>query len=208
MCVPNLEGVCTTHTLQTIVHFPTWASECTRSMRRWNGPPKGSRRECTRYLRAHSRLDSQGSKQWHCKQPSTTDRLQTMALAWASMISHPLPSVPRLPRAVVDRGGNTTSTDCKVVDRRVLRLLVDGERPCTTLRAHCKSVLARTHALARAAARRHRIGDRVRRANRSRNEFRSERATTTGEAMVMAACSKLREHGTRNSPGNLVGRAL
>lgn len=65
--------------------------------------------------------------------------------AWASMISHPLPSLPRLPRAVVDRGGNTTSTDCKVVDRRVLRLLVDGERPCTTLRAHCRSV-SRAHA--------------------------------------------------------------
>ena len=63
-------------------------------------------------------------------------RQATMAPGLACMISHPLPSLPRLPRAVVDRGDDTTSRWCKVVDRRVLRLLVDGERHCTILRAH------------------------------------------------------------------------
>ena len=177
MCVPNLESVCTTHTLQTTVHLPTYsASECTCSMSWWNRPPKGSRRECTRCLRAHSRLDSNGSTHWHCKQPSPTDRLykQSMAPGLACMHdpSHPLPSLPRLPRAVVYRGDDATSRGCKVVDYRVLRQLVDGERPCTILRAHTAGQFlsrAHEHGFARA---RHRISARLRAGDRSRNAFR------------------------------------
>ena len=92
--------------------------------------------------------------------------------AWASMISHPLPSLPRLPRAVVYRGDDATSRGCKVVDHRVLRQLVDGERPCTILRAHTAGPFlsrAHEHGFARA---RHRISARVRAGDLSRNAFR------------------------------------
>ena len=47
-------------------------------------------------------------------------RQATMALGLACMVSDPLPSLPRLTRAVVDRGDDATSRECKVVDRRVL----------------------------------------------------------------------------------------
>ena len=100
--------------------------------------------------------------------------IQTMAPGLACMHdpSHPLPSLPRLPRAVVYRGDDATSRGCKVVDHRVLRQLVDGERPCTILRAHTAGQFlsrAHEHGFARA---RHRISARVRAGDRSRNAFR------------------------------------